>query len=164
MASWEFPESEPIEIFISIASGSVAVSGEPIAATCVTASSAHRGAGDALSPEELRVSFNAGRLEIVQPKNPGSLRGRGRLDVTVRTPAGARVTVRTASADVSCVGQLADLEVATASGDVTAASVSGAAAVNTAHRDIERREPPRRCAPARTIALAMSPPQAKARS
>ena len=136
MASWEFPESEPIEIFISIASGSVAVSGEPIAATCVTASSAQRGAGDALSPEELRVSFNAGRLEIVQPKNPGSLRGRDRLDVTVRTPAGARVTVRTASADVSCVGQLADLEVATASGDVTAASVSGAAAVNTANGDV----------------------------
>jgi DUF4097 and DUF4098 domain-containing protein YvlB len=146
MASWEFPESEPIEIFISIASGSVAVSGEPIAATCVTASSAHRGAGDALSPEELRVSFNAGRLEIVQPKNPGSLRGRGRLDVTVRTPAGARVTVRTASADVSCVGQLADLEVATASGDVTAAngdvyveSVGGPVALRTASGDVRLR-------------------------
>jgi len=137
MATWEFPESEPIEIFVSIASGSVAVSGEQIGATSVTAYSSKPGReDDALSPEELRVSFSAGRLEIVQPKNSGSVRGRDSLDVTVRTPPGARVTVRTASADVSCVGELATLEVQTASGDVTAASVSGAAAVNTANGDV----------------------------
>ena len=136
MATWDFPGSEPIEIFISVAAGSVAVSGEPAETTTVTAYPSHGGASDPLPPEELQVSFSAGRLEIVQPKKSGSLRGRGSLDITVTTPAGARCTVHTASADVSCVGELSVLETKTASGDVTVASVSGPAAVDTANGDV----------------------------
>jgi Putative adhesin len=132
MTTWEFPGSEPIEIFVDVAAGSVAVSGEPADATTVTAHSSGRGPDEPLPPEELQVSFNAGRLEIVQPKTSGWRRGRDSLDVTVKAPAGSRCTVRTASGDVSCVGELSELEARTASGDVTAASVSGAAAVNTA--------------------------------
>jgi hypothetical protein len=136
MTTWEFPGSEPIEIFIEIAAGSVAVSGEPTAATTVSAYSSTGGFDDPLAPEQLRVSFNAGRLEIVQPRGSGSLRGRDGLEVTVTTPPGARCTVRTASADVSCVGELSALEAGTASGDVTVASVSGPAAVTTANGDV----------------------------
>jgi Putative adhesin len=136
MATWEFPGSEPIEIFIEIASGSVAVSGEPGAAATVTARSSKHGHDDAPPPEELQVSFNDGRLEIVQPKSSSWIRGHASLDVTVKAPAGSSCTVRTASADVSCVGDLAGLEARTASGDVTATSVRDAAAVNTASGDV----------------------------
>jgi DUF4097 and DUF4098 domain-containing protein YvlB len=136
MATWEFPGSEPIEMFIEIASGSVAVSGEPGPATTVTVHSSRHGHDDPLPPEELQVSFTDGRLEVIQPKSSSFLRGHASLDVTVQAPAGSSCTVRTASADVSCVGDLAVLEARTASGDVTAASVRGAAAVNTASGDV----------------------------
>jgi hypothetical protein len=136
MATWEFPGSEPIEMVIEIASGSVAVSGEPGPATTVTVHSSRHGDDDPLPPEELQVSFTAGRLEIIQPKSSSWLRGHATLDVTVQAPAGSRGTLRTASADVSCVGDLAELEARTASGDVTVASVRGAAAINTASGDV----------------------------
>jgi hypothetical protein len=136
MTTWEFAGSEPIEIFVDVAAGSVAVSGEPTAATTVTAYSSKHGPDEPLPEEELQVSFDAGRLEIVQPKKSSWLRGHDGLDVTVKAPAGSHCTVRTASGDVSCVGELSDLEAKTASGDVTVASVSGAAAVNTASGDV----------------------------
>jgi hypothetical protein len=136
MAIWEFPGSEPIEIFIDIASGSVAVSGESTAAATVAVHSSRHGHDDPLPPEEIQVSLNGGRLEIVQPKSSGWMRGHASLDVTVKAPAGSSCTVRTASADVSCVGDLAGLEARTASGDVTATSVRGAATANTASGDV----------------------------
>jgi hypothetical protein len=137
MATWEFPGSDPIEIIIDIPSGSVAVSGEETAATAVAVHSSGHGSRDPLADDEaVQVSFNDGRLEIVQPKNSGWLRGRASLEVTVKAPAGSGCTVRTASADVSCVGDLARLEAKTASGDVTATSVRGPAAVNTANGDV----------------------------
>ena len=36
MTSWEFPGSEPIDIFINISAGSVAVSAEPTEVTAVS--------------------------------------------------------------------------------------------------------------------------------
>lgn len=136
MATWDFPGSEPIEIFIDIPAGSVAVAGEATAAATVSADSSHHGHDDPLPSDELQVSFANGRLEIVQPKRSGWLRGSPSLDVTVTAPAGSRCTVRTASADVSCVGDLGALEAKSASGDVTVTSVRGAAAISTAGGDI----------------------------
>jgi DUF4097 and DUF4098 domain-containing protein YvlB len=136
MANWEFPGSEPIDIFIDIASGSVAVSGETTDVTTVEVHSSKHGHGEPLPSDEIRVSYHAGRLQIVQPKSSGFMRGQASLDVTVKTPAGSRATIRTASADVSCVGQLAVLEAKTASGDVTVASVSGPVIINTASGDV----------------------------
>lgn len=136
MTSWEFPSSDPIDIFINIAAGSVAVSAEPTELTTVDLrpSKSGRNAEDLVS--EVRVSFSDGRLEIIQPKSTSFLRGHAGLDLTVRAPAGSRCTVRTASADVACVGDLTELEAKTASGDVTAASVSGALQVTTASGDV----------------------------
>ncbi|MGH3274005.1 MAG: DUF4097 family beta strand repeat-containing protein, partial [Streptosporangiaceae bacterium] len=134
MANWEFPGSEPIEIFIDIAVGSVVVSGEPADSTTVEVR-----AVDHIGPRphgEVRVSYNAGRLEIVQPKSTGFTRGQVSLDVTVRAPARSHGTIRTATASVSCVGELAALDARTASGHVNVVSVSGTVAVNTANGDI----------------------------
>jgi outer membrane autotransporter protein len=136
MTSWEFPGAEPIDIFINIAAGSVAVSAEPTDVTTVSllASRNSRNAEQIVS--DVQVTFDQGRLEIIQPKSAGFLRGHTGLDLTVKAPAGSRCTARTASADVACVGELAELEAKTASGDVTAASVSGRLQVNTASGDI----------------------------
>jgi hypothetical protein len=136
MTSWKFPGSEPIDIFINIPAGSVAVSAEPTEATAVSlqASRSSRNAEQIVA--DVQVSFDHGRLEIIQPKSASLLRGHTGLDLTVKAPAGSRCTVRTASADVACVGELAELEAKTASGDVTAASVLGRLQVNTASGDV----------------------------
>jgi Putative adhesin len=136
MTSWEFPGAEPIDIFVNIPSGSVAVSAEPTEVTEVSlrASRNSRNAEQFLA--EVQVTFADGRLEVVQPKSFSLLRGNPGLDLTVKAPAGSRCSVRTASADIACVGELAELDAKTASGDVTAATVTGRLQVNTASGDI----------------------------
>jgi DUF4097 and DUF4098 domain-containing protein YvlB len=137
MTSWEFPGADPIDLFVNIPSGSVAVSGEATDVTTVelVTSRPSRDAEKLIS--EVQVSFTNGRLEIVQPKMSGFLRiSNSGLDVTVKVPAGSRGTLRTASADVSCVGELAELDARTASGDVTVALVTGRMEVTTASGDV----------------------------
>lgn len=136
MTSWEFPGSEPIDIRVEIAAGSVAVSAEPTEVTTVhiEASRHTRNAEQLL--DEVKVSFSSGRLEIIQPKNVSLLRGHAGLDVTVKAPASSRCSVETASGDVACMGEMAELRARTASGDVTAASVNGALDVSTASGDV----------------------------
>lgn len=135
MTSWEFPGSEPIDILIDVASGSIAVSAEPADRTTVLLEASGRG-GDLLL-SEVSVTFSQGRLEIIEPKDVRNrLRGHPRLDVTVTAPADSSCVLHTASADVSCMGRLAGLEARTASGDVTAGSVTGPLEVRTASGDV----------------------------
>jgi DUF4097 and DUF4098 domain-containing protein YvlB len=135
MSNWEFPGSEPIEILIDITSGSVAVAAEPAEVTTVRVEGNGRNGERLLS--ELQVSFSQGRLEIIEPKSARNLlRGHPGLDVTVTAPAGSSCVVRTASADVSCMGRLGGLDVRTASGDVTAGSVAGPLQIRTASGDV----------------------------
>jgi DUF4097 and DUF4098 domain-containing protein YvlB len=140
MTNWEFACSQPIDIQVdSWTSGSVAVAGEPTGTVTVQVTSTHPGRdGDALA-DEVRVSFDAGRLWVNGPRDVGFRRHHG-LDLTIKAPAGSRLAAKTVSADVSCVGELGSLNVSTASGDVTAASVSGHATVQTASGDVMIRE------------------------
>jgi DUF4097 and DUF4098 domain-containing protein YvlB len=135
MTSWEFPGSEPIDILIDIAAGSIAVAAEPAEVTTVLLEASGRNGERLLS--EVSVTFSQGRLEIIEPKDKRNLlRGHAGLDVTVMAPADSSCVVRTASADVSCMGRLAELEARTASGDVTAGSVTGPLEVRTASGDV----------------------------
>jgi DUF4097 and DUF4098 domain-containing protein YvlB len=136
MTSWEFPGSDPIDIFINnIASGSVAVSAEPTEATTVNLKPGSPGRHDDEPVSGIHVSFSQGRLEITQERI-GFLRSQGDVELTVKAPAGSRCTIGTASADVACVGDLGELNAKTASGDVTVASVSGSLEVTTASGDV----------------------------
>ncbi len=85
---------------------------------------------------QVGVSFRDGVLEIEQPRQAGFLRSHAGLNLTVKAPAGSRCTVRTASADVACVGELAELDARTASGDVTAGQVTGPLQITTASGDV----------------------------
>jgi DUF4097 and DUF4098 domain-containing protein YvlB len=140
MTNWDYACSQPINIQVdSWASGSVAVAGEPTDTVTVQVEPVHHGADGEALLSEVRVSFEDGRLWIIGPKDVNFRRRRG-LDLTIKAPAGSRLAAKTASADVSCVGELGDLRVTTASGDVTASCVTGHASVQTASGDVMMRE------------------------
>lgn len=136
MASWEFPGSDPIDVYIDLASGSVAIAAEPTEATTVSLFPARSGGDDDELISEVSVSFEDGRLEITAPRKSGLRRHHSGLDLTVKVPARSRCTVRTASADLSCVGELGSLDGRTASGDVTAAVIEGPVELSAASGDI----------------------------
>jgi len=140
MSHWEFPGSEPIDAFIDLAAGSVALTAEATDVTTVSLAPARfaRNADKLLS--EVRVSFDNGRLEVAGPKRTGLWRGYPGLGLTIRLPRGSRCAVRTASADVTCTGELAELDAHSASGDVTAAAVTRNLQASTASGDVRAEE------------------------
>ena len=140
MSHWEFPGSEPIDAFIDLASGSVALTAKATDATTVSLAPSGFGRNADKLLSEVRVSFDNGRLEVVGPKRTGLWRGHPGFDLTVTLPRGSRCAVRTASADVTCTGELAELDAHTASGDVTAAAVTGNLQAVTASGEVRAEE------------------------
>jgi DUF4097 and DUF4098 domain-containing protein YvlB len=134
MTNWEFPCAQPATILVTPwPSGSVAISGAETDVITVRVVPTRRGGEEAL--DQVRVSFDDGRLVVNGPRLTTFLRRSG-LDLTITAPARSDCDVHTASADVSCVGEVGSLSVNTASGDVTAASVGGRLAVKSASGDI----------------------------
>jgi len=96
-----------------------------------------RGGGssrEAAAHTRVELSGDGSRLDVEAPDK--RFGGAGRLSMLVRLPAGSRVDVRTASADVTCRGTLGGLEVATASGDLATDDIDGDAAIASASGDI----------------------------
>jgi hypothetical protein len=140
MPAWEFPGSDPIEAFIDMPAGRVALIAKPASATTVELSLLGPGwRGDRLT-SEVRVTFDNGRLEITGPKHAGLWRALTGFDLTVTLPPRSRCTLRTASADVSCTGDVDYLDVHTASGDVTVGAAVGFAQAQTASGDVRLEE------------------------
>ena len=136
MASWEFPGYDPIEMYISLPAGSIAISAEPTDKTAVRLEPSRPGRnGDDLI-SQIRVEFSDGRLEITGPRHFGLLRGDSGVDLTVTAPTRSSVTVRSGSSDVSCLGELASLDAKSGSGDLTAVLVSGPVQLDTASGDV----------------------------
>jgi hypothetical protein len=140
MSHWEFPGSEPIDAFIELAGGSVALTARATDATTVSLAPSRFSRNSDKLLSEIRVGFDNGRLEIVGPKRTGLWRGYPGLDLTVTLPEGSRCAVRTASADVIGTGELAELDAHTASGDVTAAAVTRNLQATTASGDVRADE------------------------
>jgi hypothetical protein len=139
MAHWEFPGSEPIDAFIDLAAGRVVLTAQPTDVTTVELTASWPGRSERL-PSDVQVSFNDGRLEITGPRRSGLWRGHTGLDLAVTLPAGSRCMVRAASADLTCTGEVAELDAHTASGDVTAAVITGHAEIQTASGDVRLEE------------------------
>lgn len=136
MTSWEFPGTDPIDLDISLPSGSIAVTAEPTEVTTVSLLPSRPGRGAEEAIAAVRVEYRSGRLEIFGPRHSGLRRSGPGFDLTVKVPVGSQCTVRTASSDVACLGELAALDVNTANGDVTAARVSGPVRIVTASGDV----------------------------
>ena len=140
MSHWEFPGSEPIEVVVELSSGSVALTAKATDVTTVSLAPSRFGRNGEKLLSEARVSFENGRLEVVGPKRTGLWRGYPGFDLTVTLPQGSRCAVRTASADVTSTGELAELDAHTASGDVTAAAVTRNLQAVTASGDVRADE------------------------
>src|SRR5215831_8376516 len=140
MSHWEFPGSDPVDVFVDLAAGSVALAARPTDVTTVSLTPSRFGRNADRLISEVRVTFENGRLEVVGPKRTGLWRGYPGLDLTITLPEGSRCAVRTASADITGTGQLAELDAHTASGDITAATVTGSFQAVTASGDIRAEE------------------------
>ncbi len=138
MTSWEFPGSEPIDIFINIASGSVAVSGEPTDATTVLL--------ERQRPAAVTLLLAGGQRHL-QRRAPGDRAAQepARLGCAATPAWTSRSRPRPAPAArcgrprPTCPAWASwpSWRPRTASGDVTAASVSGPAAdQRTANGDV----------------------------
>ena len=140
MSHWEFPGADPIDASIELAAGSVALTAKATDVTTVSVAPSRFSRNADKLPSEVRVSFDNGRLEVTGPKRTGLWRGNPGLDLTVTLPQGSRCTVRTASADITSTGELAELDAHTASGDVTAAAVTRDLRAVTASGDVRAEE------------------------
>jgi DUF4097 and DUF4098 domain-containing protein YvlB len=132
MASWEFPRTEPTELRVQIASGSVRINAEPTDAVRISiVADAHDDQVD-----DVRVDYADGRLQVTEPQ-PAGLFQRGRdHDVQVTVPAGSDCSVHTASADVRCLGEPGRLGIRTASGEVSIQAVRKPSEIHTASGDV----------------------------
>ncbi|MGO8958529.1 MAG: DUF4097 family beta strand repeat-containing protein [Streptosporangiaceae bacterium] len=136
MTNWDFPCSDPVDISIdSWASGSIVVAGEPTSEVTVEVLPSHRSNDIADLISQVEVSFEDGQLYVRGPRL-GSFRRNKGLDLTIKAPAGSSCAAKTASADVACVGELSALVTHTASGDITAALVTGDVTVQSASGDV----------------------------
>jgi DUF4097 and DUF4098 domain-containing protein YvlB len=129
MTSWEFPATEPIDLYVKLASGSVSISAKPTEIITVDVVPATDGRD---APADVRVEFANGRLEAVEEPTTGLRRHHGGTDLAITIPVGSRCTVRTASARVSCAGELGSLDAETASGEIGADVVTGPVKLNSA--------------------------------
>jgi DUF4097 and DUF4098 domain-containing protein YvlB len=137
MTSWEFPCPEPAAISVTPwAAGSVAISGEATAVLTVEviASKPSSNADDLM--DQVKVTFENGRLSVRGPKLSGLLQRWKGLELTIKAPAGSDCDIHTASADVALVGQLGSVSAHTASGDLTSTAATSSATLETASGDV----------------------------
>jgi DUF4097 and DUF4098 domain-containing protein YvlB len=133
MTNWEFPCAEPAKIRVTPwPSGSVAISGADTDVITVRVVPTRRGGEEML--EQVSVRFEDGMLVVSGPRT--SFVRRNDLELTIKAPARSDCDVHTASADVSCVGELGVVSVNTASGDVTVASADGEVTLKSASGDV----------------------------
>lgn len=136
MPHWDFPGADPIDASIDLASGRVIVNAGPVSTTTVDVAPSRFSRNAEKLIDEFRVTFDHGQLEVAGPKRTGLFRGSGAFDVTVTLPQGSHCRARTASADITCHGELAELDAHAASGDITVAKVTGHFQAETSSGDI----------------------------
>jgi hypothetical protein len=136
MTQWDFPCSDPVDISIDLwTSGGIFLSGEPTDTIVVEVVPSHRGSHVTDLVDQVTVAFEDGQLYIRGPRIT-AFRRRSGLDLTIKAPAGSSCAAKTASADLSCVGELSGLVLNTASGDLTAATVTGDVTIRSASGDV----------------------------
>jgi DUF4097 and DUF4098 domain-containing protein YvlB len=141
MATWELPATEPIDLEIRLAAGTISVTAEPTDMINVSLESDQPGEAGARAVASVRVEFSHGRLEIIEPTHLGLRRHSASFSLSVRVPVGSRCAVRTAASDVTCSGELGSLDVKSASGGLTADVVAGPLQAQTASGDVRVEDP-----------------------
>jgi DUF4097 and DUF4098 domain-containing protein YvlB len=129
----EFDCPSPVPVIVKVAAGAVDIVAEPRETASVTVSPWDASDGSREAAERTTVELRDGRL-VVETHDGGGfwLLRRARVRVDMRVPLDCPLTVKVASAEVRCAGRYADLDLATASGDVAVEHVAGDAAITTA--------------------------------
>jgi Putative adhesin len=135
MTTWEFPTSDPVDLQVRIPAGDVTVTAVPAQVATVRLEPSGRASKGERLLAAMRVEFDQGTLSVIAPERSGLL-GSGSIDAVVELPEGSSCLVHTASADVSCTGDLSAVDLTTASGDVSVERVSGLARIVTASGDV----------------------------
>jgi hypothetical protein len=137
MAVWEFPCSEPVDANISLASGTVFVTAEPVKGNVVRVL-IHRGrSADAdEAVEDVAVEFADRHLVVSEESRRGFAWRSKELHVKIWLPAESRLAVQAASADVKCGGEYGAVEIHSASGRIKVETVHGLAEVSTMSGEI----------------------------
>src|SRR5580692_7470043 len=118
MPHWEFARTEPVSLDMRLTSGSITVTAEPTDLITVEVRPSSPGRYSEEAAERIVVELTDDLLKISEPAKLISwLRGSG-LDIQVTVPEGSHCAAETASAEISCLGELGSLTVKTASGAV----------------------------------------------
>ncbi|HET9895527.1 MAG TPA: DUF4097 family beta strand repeat-containing protein [Streptosporangiaceae bacterium] len=137
MPHWEFPATEPIDLTVQLAAGGVSICAETIELVTVDVEPTRNGRRAEEYAEEVQVEFEDGHLSVSEPQRQDLIRHGSGLDVRVTVPTGSRASVNTASAAITCDGELGSLNARSASGDIRAAAITGDTNVNATSGKIE---------------------------
>jgi DUF4097 and DUF4098 domain-containing protein YvlB len=127
-----FDTPEPVALHVEIPSGQIDVTATATAETTVEVNGRRA--------EEVDVHLDSRHLRVIAPKRSGLLGRDDSLFVTVALPAGSDLAVRTGSADLGVVGEMARVAVKSGSGDVRLDVLTGSSTVETGSGDVEVEE------------------------
>jgi len=133
MTEHHFDTPQPIDLFVEIGRGTVAIVATETAQTDITISGR--------DADQVAVHQDHRQISIVGPKQRGAFFGGDHgLDVRVTLPMGSNVGVRTGSADIAVTGTVGNAQLKSGSGDVRLDTATGPLLVETGSGDIRVEE------------------------
>lgn len=133
MTEHHFATPEPIDLFVELGKGSVAV-----VATTTDATTIEISGRDA---DQVAVHQDGRQISVIGPKQRGGFLGSDtRLDVQITMPTASGATIRTGSADVTVSGSVGTAHLKSGSGDVRLESAEGAVLIETGSGEIRVQE------------------------
>ena len=127
-----FDTTEPVALYVEIPSGQIDVTATTADHTTVEVNGKRA--------EEVDVHLDGRNLRVIAPRRSGLLGRDDSLFVTVTLPSGSDLAVRTGSADLGVVGEMARAAVKSGSGDVRLDVLTGSSTVETGSGDVEVEE------------------------
>jgi hypothetical protein len=132
-----FATPQPVDLEVRNPAGTVEVTAGDSTTSTVEVRALSDSADARDLAERTKVELTGRRLTVAVPERR-LVFGRGTpIAVTVTVPAGSRARLRTASAESTCRGRLAELRASTASGAVSAEEVTGDVEVRAASGTIQ---------------------------
>jgi hypothetical protein len=135
--NYEFPSPGPVNADIRLTGGTIHVDAGEHDVITVSVEPHDNSTASREAAAETRVALEGKHLIIHVPRGKGWAVFRWpKLDITVRMPAQSTLSVKGASADITCAGIYNDAVVNTASGDVRIGWVGGHMRAHSASGDI----------------------------
>jgi hypothetical protein len=136
--NYEFASPGPVNADIRIASGSVDVHAGDHSSITVNVDPFDNSSASREAAEQTRVHLEGKHLVVHTPHGKGwALFKWPKLRITVHIPQESVLSVKAASADVTCTGSYNDVVAHTASGDLTVDRVTKDASITSASGDVK---------------------------